>query len=69
VGRQVVHHDDVVGLERRDQHLLDIGEERLAGHRAIEHHRRGQAIAPQRGDKEPALAKAGVVVFQWPNGA
>jgi len=27
------------------------GEERLAGHRTIEHHRRAKAIMPQRGDK------------------
>jgi hypothetical protein len=31
------------------------GEEGLAGHRAIEHHRRGQAVAPQRGDKGGGL--------------
>jgi hypothetical protein len=58
MGRQVVHHDNVVGLKRRDQHLLDIGEEGLAGHRSIEHHRCGQAIAPQRGDKGCGLPVA-----------
>jgi hypothetical protein len=39
------------GWSCRDQHLLDIGEERLAGHRTVEHHRRAKAIVPQRGDK------------------
>ena len=59
MGRHVVHGDDVARFERRDQHLFerrdqhlfDIGEERLAGHRTVEHHRRAEAVAPQRGDK------------------
>ncbi len=48
MGRQVVHHDDVVGAKGWDQHLLDISKEGLTGHRAIEHHWRAEAIAAAR---------------------
>jgi len=44
VGRQVVQGNDVAGLEGGDQHLLDIGEEGLASHRSIEHHRRAEPV-------------------------
>ena len=43
------------GLQRRDQHLLDIGQEGLAGHRTIEHHRRAETVAPQCGDEGGGL--------------
>jgi hypothetical protein len=33
-------------LQGRDQDLLDIGQERPAGQRAVEHHRRVQAATP-----------------------
>ena len=58
VSRQVVHHDDVVGFECRGQHLLGISEERLAGHRPSSHHRRGQAIVPERGEEGDGLPVA-----------
>lgn len=48
VGRQIVHHDNVARLERWNEHLLDIGQERIAAHRAIERHRRCHACHAQR---------------------
>ena len=47
--RQVVHDDDVARIERRRQHLLDIGAERDGVHRSIERHWRGQGGAAQGG--------------------
>ncbi len=44
---QIVHHGDIALPERRDQHLLDIGQEGIAVHRAIEDHQRGHATQPQ----------------------
>ena len=38
---QVVQHDDVAGPQRRGEHLLDVGEERRAISRTVEH--RGSA--------------------------
>src|SRR5256885_5517465 len=46
------------GLECRDQDLLDIGQESLAGHRAVEHHRSGQTAVPQGGNKGCGLPMA-----------
>jgi hypothetical protein len=46
------------GLRVGIQHLLDIGKEGLAGHRAVEHHRRAEPIASQGGDKGGGLPVA-----------
>jgi len=56
MGWQVVHDDDVAGLEGGNQHLLDPRQEYRPVHRAIEHHR---AVMP------PSLRPpTNVVVFQ-----
>ena len=57
VRRQIVHDDDVAGLQGGGQ-LLDTGREGAAIHRSVEQHGRRQAIEPQ--------AAHNVVVFQWP---
>jgi len=60
VGRQIVERDDVAGIKGGDQHLLDIGEKGLADHRPVEHHRRTETVAPQRGNK-----RRGLPVAEW----
>lgn len=47
VRTEIVHHNDVAGCERGDQHLFDIGQERGRVHWSVHHHRRGQRIASQ----------------------
>src|SRR3954452_9307811 len=44
---EIVHRDHVARLQRRCQHLLDVGAEHRTGHRPIEHKRRGDAARPQ----------------------
>ena len=58
VRRQVVEDDDVTGAERRHEHLLDVGKEPLAGHRAVEDYRRCHAGQPQRDGKGRRLPVA-----------
>jgi hypothetical protein len=41
---QIVHDDDVAGPQLGHERLFDIGEKGLAVHRAIEDHRRGDAV-------------------------
>ena len=47
MGAQVVHHEDVAGLKRRDEDLVEVGEKTVPVHRSIEQPRRGQAGHPQ----------------------
>src|ERR1700736_2104746 len=47
VDSAVIHHDDVVAPERGNQALLDIGEEHVSGHGALNHHRGGHFIVAQ----------------------
>ena len=47
MGGQIVHHDEVARDQRWHQHLLDIGQEGIAVHRAVEDHRRGQSTPAQ----------------------
>jgi len=47
VDTAVVHHDDVVAPECGNQALLDIGEEHLSGHGALNHHWRGHLVVAQ----------------------
>jgi hypothetical protein len=47
--RQIVHHDDVAGIEGRRQHLFDIGAESGGIHRPVECHRCSQGGAAQCG--------------------
>lgn len=58
VARQIVHDDDVVGRQGRRQALLDIGQEGLAIHGAIEHHGRRQAGRAQGGGEGDGLPMA-----------
>jgi hypothetical protein len=45
---QVIHDHDIAAMQTGYQHLFDIGEEGDAGHRPVEHHRRGHALQTQR---------------------
>jgi hypothetical protein len=51
MGPQIVHDDDIARLQRRRQHLLDVGQEEFAVDRAIDSQRRGQAVAAQCTDE------------------
>jgi len=55
MGTQVVHHDDVVGPERGDEDLIEVGEKTVPVHRPIEQSRRSQASHPQRRDERAGL--------------
>src|ERR1700730_13454620 len=55
VDSAVIHHDDVTAPERAYQALLDICEEHLSGHRALDYHRRGHLIVPQAGHEGDCL--------------
>jgi len=51
MGTEIVHHDDIAGLECRHQHLLDIGAEALAIDRPVDDAGRGDAVMPERRKK------------------
>ena len=51
----VIHHDDVVASERRNQAVFDIGEEHLSGHGTFDHHRGDHFIVPQGGHEGDRL--------------
>jgi hypothetical protein len=55
VGSEVIHHEDVVWPVRRNQALLDIAEEHLSGHGALDDHRRGHSVVPQSGHEGDCL--------------
>ena len=55
MGAQVIHHDDVAGLERRDEDLVEVGEKTVPVHRPVEEPRRGQARDPQRPHERTGL--------------
>lgn len=67
VCRQIIKDDDVAWPERRDQDLLDIGEEGGAGHRAVDGHRRHDALqrdgADERGRFPMAVRDRGTATF------
>ena len=50
VHREVVEHDDVASMQRRHQHLLDVGQEAQIIDGAVEHGRRTQTVRPQPHD-------------------
>ena len=52
---KIVHDDDVAGIERRSQHLLDVGEESGTGHRPVQHARYRHAAQPQTGNEGRGL--------------
>jgi hypothetical protein len=58
VNADVVHDDDVAGLQRWRQHLLDIGLEAQAVHRPVEQKGRGDAVMAQGGDEGCGLPMA-----------
>src|SRR4051794_39553029 len=47
VDRKGVHHDDVIELQRGNEHLLDIGHDNLRINRTVEYVRRDHAIFAQ----------------------
>src|SRR5262249_23468165 len=49
VCRKIVHDHDVFAFDRGSERLLDICEERLSAHRAIDHARRRHPIPAQAG--------------------
>lgn len=51
VAGQVVHDDDIAGLEAWGENLLGIGLEGGAVHRPVEHHGGAQAAQAQAGDE------------------
>jgi len=55
VGLEVVHHDDVVALERGDQTSLHIGQEHLSRHWPVDHHRCGHFVVTQGGHEGDCL--------------
>jgi hypothetical protein len=58
VHREVIEDDDVAGAERRDEHLLDIGEKRGIIDRPVEDGGRRQPLDPQRGHDRVRLPMA-----------
>ena len=58
VATEIVQHHDVAGRQRRDELLLDVRQEQLAVHRAVDHQRSGQAGRPQRTDEGRRLPMA-----------
>ena len=60
VGSEVVHDDDIAGLEHGHELLLDIGAEALAVDRPVEHARRGEPVEAQRaqeGQRAPVAVR------------
>jgi hypothetical protein len=55
VDGEIVEHDDIAGLQRRDQDLFDVGEETRTIDRSIEHRRRAEPVEAQRGDHRVGL--------------
>ena len=55
MGGQVIHHDDVADVERRDEDLVKVGEKAVPVHRPIEQPGRGQAGDPQRPHERAGL--------------
>ena len=54
----VIHHDDVVASERRNQAVFDIGEEHLSGHGTFDHHRGDHFIVTQSGHEGDPIFQA-----------
>lgn len=55
VAGQVVHDDDIAGLEAWGENLLGVGLECSAVHRSIQHHGGAQAAQAQAGDEGGGL--------------
>src|SRR5260370_10793724 len=60
VGSEVIDHDYVVASQRRNQELLDIGQEYLSVHGSLNHHCRDHFVLTQgshEGDRPPFSAR------------
>ena len=68
VAAEVVGYDDVAGGKSGNKAVLDPSRESVPIDRSVQHERGDDAVMTQTGEKEPAPAKAGVRVFQWPCG-
>jgi hypothetical protein len=55
VGGQIVHHDDVAGLQCRHQDLFNIAQEQVCIDRTVEHGWCDKAVFSQRGDEGRGL--------------
>lgn len=55
---QVIEHDDVVGAQCGDEDLLDVGDEGRLIDRSVEHGRRREPVAPERGENRVGLPVA-----------
>ena len=55
VRSQIIHDDDVAGLEGRGEDLLDVGQEAVAVDRAVDEPWRGDAVMAQSGDEGHGL--------------
>jgi len=55
VGFEIVHDDDVIAPERREEALFDIGEEHVPGHCAFHHHGCGHLVVAQSGHEGDGL--------------
>lgn len=55
VDGQVIEHHHVARLQRRDEHLFDIGQKAGGVNRAIEDTRRGEGLGPERCDHRVRL--------------
>jgi len=55
VGCKIVHHDDIVSVERGDEALFDIGKEHFSVHRPVDHHRRHHMVVTQRRHESDGL--------------
>src|SRR5580700_9361811 len=55
VGAKIVEDDNVVGFERRDEELFDVGEKSFAVDRTVEHAGRLDAVVAQRGEEGRGL--------------
>ena len=65
VNDEVIEDHHITRVERRDQHLLDVGKERRIVDRSVEDRRRAQAVEPERGDHRVGLPMtAGGVIVQ-----
>lgn len=51
MGAQIVHHDNVARVEGRDENLLDVSEESIAVHRAVDDAWGGERVCAQPRDK------------------
>jgi hypothetical protein len=69
VHREIVEHDDIAGLERRDQDLFDVGEKTRTIDRPIKHGWRPESLEAERRDHRMRLPVAAGGVIGEPRAA